>query len=92
MEQEQKEREILCTSKQVNDFELNPVWKEMMKDVEDRIDINNMELQTKSDLNTILRAQGDLLACKFFLLLPELLRQAIAEQDIDRKKEEPTNE
>lgn len=91
----EEQEEIQFGPRQIDDFERSLVWKEIVKTVEKRIYINECELRSKSDLNTILRAQGDLVACEFLLVQPELLRQAIEEQSIDdkkRKEEEPKNE
>jgi len=94
-EEQLGEEEIQFGVGQVDDFEQNLVWKEIVKTIKKRISINNGELRSKSDLNIILRAQGDLVACEFLLVQPELLRLAIEEQDADekkRKEEEPEDE
>jgi len=93
MDEEQKEPRINISLGQVDAFENNPVWKDFAEIVRRRIEIDNNVLRSTSDINTLLRNQGDLVACEFFLNQPSALREEIiAQQEADDKEKEPTDE
>lgn len=84
--EEELEQKLAFTSGDIERLEQSPVWKRIVKDVEERVLINENELLTETDLNKILRSQGDMVACKFFLVEIDLIKQTLEEQ-----KEESEN-
>lgn len=76
--------EINVTESQVIDFEAHPVWMEFKSTVEERLQRCEDILGASSDMNEILRNQGEKLSLQFFLILPELMKRDI---EIEAQKE-----
>ncbi len=87
---EDAERKFPFLRGDVDSFEQNLVWKEIIRTVQDRVLINEGELLTEVDLNKILRAQGDMTACRFFLIQIELIKQVL--EELAEQKEESEDE
>ena len=81
-----EERKLPFYLSDIESFEQNLVWKEIVRTVQLRIDILNNELRTKTDLNDILKAQGEMLACEFYLIQTTLLKQDLKEQEEEEKQ------
>ncbi len=84
---EDAERELPFVIAEVEKFEQNLVWKEIIRTVQERMTINEAELLTEVDLNKILRAQGDMIACQFFFIQTELIKR-----DLELKKQTEESE
>ncbi len=74
------ERKLQFYLTDIESFEQNLVWKEIIETVTERMTITSHELRTETDLNKLLRAQGDMTACEFFLVQTALLKQAVEDQ------------
>lgn len=85
---EDAERKLPFTHGDVTSFEQNLVWKEILETVQERITINEDELLTEIDLNKILRAQGDMVACMFFVKQTEMLKQVLEELEVEKEESE----
>ncbi len=79
--------ELNITLDQIETFESSLVWKEFLKTINERKELIEDVLDTSSDINEILRNQGQMLSMKFIMTLPDLLKVDVERQN-ERKNEE----
>ena len=78
--------EITFTKEHVRSFQEHVIWREIVKTLEERIEIHRSELEVTpfSDLSEIAKLQGEIMEIKYFLALPDIMLEEqtpITEED-----------
>jgi len=81
----EKEERLKSTLRQVREFLVSPVWKDMKELMEGKLEVAINALISEKDIMIISRLQGGILEIKSLLGLPESMKEELQEEKKNAK-------